>query len=34
MQSLPKMDKVVIGDGYIMTIMDENINWMKPTHLL
>ena len=23
MQSLPKVDKVVIGDGYHMTIVDE-----------
>ena len=27
------MDKVVIGDNYHVTIMDENMNWTKLTHL-
>ena len=34
MQTLIKMDKVVIEDYYRVTIMDENMNWMKLTHLL
>jgi hypothetical protein len=29
-----RMNKVVIGHYYYMTIMDENVNWMKLTHLL
>ena len=33
MQSLTKMNKVVIDDYYHMTIMNENMNWMKLTHL-
>ena len=28
------MDKVVIEDYYHMTIMDENMNWVKLTYLL
>ena len=28
------MDKVVIGDYYHMTTMDENVNWITLTHLL
>ena len=30
----PNKDKVVIGDYYHMTTMNENVNWMKLTHLL
>jgi hypothetical protein len=29
-----RMHKGVIADYYHMTTMDENINWMKLTHLL
>ena len=28
------MDKVIMEDHYHMTTMDENMNWMKPTHML
>jgi hypothetical protein len=28
------MDRVVIEDCYYMTIMDENVNWMKLAHLM
>ena len=34
MQTPPKMDMVVIKDYYQMTPMDENVNWMKLTHML
>jgi hypothetical protein len=34
MQTLTRIDSVVIGDWYHMTTMDENINQMKLTHLL
>ena len=34
MQTLTKMNKVVIGHYYHVTIMDENENWMKLAHLL
>ena len=34
MQTLTRMDKVIIEDYYHMTIGDENVNWMKLTHLL
>lgn len=28
------MNKVVVEDYYHMTIVNENMNWMKSTHLL
>ena len=31
MQTLTRMDKVVIEDYYHMTVGDENVNWMKLT---
>ena len=31
MQTLTRMNKVVIEDYYHMTTMDENVNWMKQT---
>ena len=34
MQSLTIMVKVVIKDCHHMTTMDENVNWIKITHLL
>jgi hypothetical protein len=34
MQTLLGMDMAVIEDYYHMTIMDENMNWMKLTYLL
>ena len=34
MWSLTRMDKAVIKDYCHMTTMDENVNWMKLTHLL
>ena len=34
MQILTRMDKVVLKDYYHMTTMDENVNWLKLTHLL
>jgi len=34
MQSLTRMDKVVIDDYYHATTMNETMNWMKLTHLL
>ena len=34
MKNLTRLDRVVIRDYYHMTTMDENMNWMKPTHLL
>ena len=34
MQTLTRMDKVVIEHFYHMTTMDENMNWMELTHLL
>ena len=34
MQTQTRMDKVVIEGYYQMTTMDENVNWMKLTHLL
>ena len=34
MQTLTKMDRVVIEDYYHMTTMDENVNPMKQIHLL
>ena len=34
MRTLPRMDKGVIKDYYYMKTMDENVNWLKPTHLL
>ena len=33
-QTLTRMDKVVIGDYYLMATMDGIINWMKLAHLL
>ena len=34
MQTLTRMDKVVIEDYYGMTSVDENVNEMKLTHVL
>ena len=34
MHILTRMNKVVIEDFYHMTTMDEDVNWMKLTHLL
>ena len=34
MQALSRMGMVVIEDYYHVTIMDENVNWMKLTHLM
>ena len=34
MQNLRRMDNVVIGEYYLMKIMDEDVNWMKLTHML
>ena len=34
MQTLTRMDRVVIEDYYYTTIADENMNWMKLTHPL
>jgi hypothetical protein len=34
MQTLTKTYMVVIEDFDLMTTMDENMNWMKLTHLL
>ena len=34
MQTLTKMDMVVIEDYYHTTTMNKNVNWMKLTHLL
>ena len=34
MRTLTRMDKVVKEDYYHMTLMDENTNWMKFTHIL
>ena len=35
MQTLTRIDKVTIEDYYYMIMMiDENVNWMKLTHLL
>ena len=28
------MDRAVIEDFYYMTIMDENVSWMKVAHVL
>ena len=34
MQTLTKMDKVVIKDYYDMTIMKENVDWIKLTSIV
>lgn len=34
MQTLTRMDSTFIWDHCHITKMDENINWMKPTHVL
>ena len=34
MQTLTRMDKVVIEDYHHMTTIDVDVNWMKLTHLL
>ena len=34
MQTLTRMDRVVIKNYYHITTMDENVCWMKLTHLL
>ena len=34
LQTLTRMDKVVIKDYYNMTIINENVYWMKLAHLL
>ena len=34
MQTLIRMDKVVIKDYYHVISMNENVYWMKLTHLL
>ena len=34
MQIQTRIDIVVIGESYHMKIMDEDIKWMKPTHLM
>ena len=34
MQILTRMDRVVIENYYYMTTIDENVYWMKLTHLL
>ena len=34
MQTPTRMDKVVIEDYYHMTTVNENLDWMKSTHML
>lgn len=34
MQSLTRLDMVVIEDYYHMTTMNDNVSWMKLAHLL
>jgi hypothetical protein len=34
MQTSTRMNKIVIEDYHHMTIMDENVNWMKLMNLL
>ena len=34
MQTLTRMDRVIIEDYYHVTLVDENLNWMKLTHPL
>ena len=33
-QTLTRMDKGAVKDYYHMTLMDENVKYMKPTHPL